>query len=928
MNETKKSALSRRRNGHASNCHSNDDDDDTAGRTAVPLHTVSNNNTAATEDPPLPKTRSSDDSNNHDDKDTINSTSSHTHISFLEHQVRRREREYSSCSSAAAAECHTDEYSDDNGNVEKRRTATKQCGSSSSLSAQLEPHLRSSTATCTPPRTTDTTPATTIPATDASAPNQEESAAAKGADNDDDDDDAGMVPADQERQLILLMLLAQVCAWHDPTPRTFTVHVLELFERGILDRQSIHFLYDLGLVPLSPQTILASSQQQSPLLLGDDCAGELVDAYVDDRLLVVSENRSTNTSTRDNNGKGKTAEKSNSCSVTAMTTPALNNDRTSQQQQPPLYSRQRSMEARAIRQSLEQQQQQYHARGASSDLTNKPNPRPLPNRTNAQPAFSLPQQNQEQRQQQSSWSVEEHPLSLSRYQREFEEIELLASGSFGNVFRTLHKMDGREYAVKRVSFAATGYSQEAVSQVVREVQCLAACDHPHVVRYYTSWLEPSWMTGSTSNTTAVTAAAVEDGGEDSDSSSSSGIKDRKRQNWNILSDIQHMLTSGEGSAEELSDNLRAYFKDPKFVPSPSHQRALTGALLDQNAEDDDSLSSWGDGVQECSEWTADPSIETSNNRNDSKGHVSDTFERRQSPPVIQHSIPNYRYQICLYIQMQLCHPSTLADWIRTRNQIMSRQSLGDRRDTAMEIFKQIVEGIHHVHETGGIVHRDMKPANVFASADGLHFKIGDFGLSKLVLQNAKSSSQRQQPLLLEHGATDYSNNRRYPQAGESSWEDPMMMQVPHTAGVGTASYAAPEQVQSQEYGTSADIFSIGLILLELLCCFSTEHERLQTFHDIRHRRTLPPDFIDFPSEARLIVSCTEPEASQRPTAFELKTAIPEAVANLSDYFNGGDDEIATLRKQLTDKDQQIDHFKVALERKDKIIDGLRKQMGL
>ena len=57
---------------------------------------------------------------------------------------------------------------------------------------------------------------------------------------------------DQERQILLLMLLAQVCALHDVTPKTFTVHVLELYERGILDPSSIHFLYDLGLVTPHP----------------------------------------------------------------------------------------------------------------------------------------------------------------------------------------------------------------------------------------------------------------------------------------------------------------------------------------------------------------------------------------------------------------------------------------------------------------------------------------------------------------------------------------------------------------------------------------------------------------------------------------------------------------------------------------------------
>ena len=52
-----------------------------------------------------------------------------------------------------------------------------------------------------------------------------------------------------ERQTLLLMLLGQVCSLHDATPRTFVVHVIALYERGILDSNSIRFLFDLGLVP-------------------------------------------------------------------------------------------------------------------------------------------------------------------------------------------------------------------------------------------------------------------------------------------------------------------------------------------------------------------------------------------------------------------------------------------------------------------------------------------------------------------------------------------------------------------------------------------------------------------------------------------------------------------------------------------------------
>ena len=58
----------------------------------------------------------------------------------------------------------------------------------------------------------------------------------------------------------------------------------------------------------------------------------------------------------------------------------------------------------------------------------------------------------------------------------------------------------------------------------------------------------------------------------------------------------------------------------------------------------------------------------------------------------------------------------------------------------------------------------------------------------------------------------------------------------HTTGVGTASYASPEQLQGRQYGVRSDLFSLGLILLELCCCFTTTHERADAFQAMRRPR--------------------------------------------------------------------------------------------
>lgn len=58
-----------------------------------------------------------------------------------------------------------------------------------------------------------------------------------------------------ERQVTIIMLLAQVCSLYDHTPKTFVVNVLRFYELGLIN--SLTFLQDLGLVPDAPQDLLS-----------------------------------------------------------------------------------------------------------------------------------------------------------------------------------------------------------------------------------------------------------------------------------------------------------------------------------------------------------------------------------------------------------------------------------------------------------------------------------------------------------------------------------------------------------------------------------------------------------------------------------------------------------------------------------------------
>jgi serine/threonine protein kinase/tetratricopeptide (TPR) repeat protein len=106
-------------------------------------------------------------------------------------------------------------------------------------------------------------------------------------------------------------------------------------------------------------------------------------------------------------------------------------------------------------------------------------------------------------------------------------------------------------------------------------------------------------------------------------------------------------------------------------------------------------------------------------------------------------------------------------------------------DQAVDIASQIAKALVAAH-AHGIVHRDLKPANVIIGADR-HVKVLDFGIARI----------------LALGSTETTGNA-----------------PPETVSglgfIGTASYAAPEQMVSSAVDERADLYALGVVLFEMI----------------------------------------------------------------------------------------------------------------
>ena len=91
----------------------------------------------------------------------------------------------------------------------------------------------------------------------------------------------------------------------------------------------------------------------------------------------------------------------------------------------------------------------------------------------------------------------------------------------------------------------------------------------------------------------------------------------------------------------------------------------------------------------------------------------------------------------------------------------------------------------------------------------------------------------------------------------------------HTSHIGTPLYASPEQEKLSSYDYKTDIYSLGMVLFEMLSKFGTGHERELRMKELRNKRIIEKEMLQcMPNECALITRMTEYAPTERPTAEE------------------------------------------------------------
>ena len=439
------------------------------------------------------------------------------------------------------------------------------------------------------------------------------------------------------------------------------------------------------------------------------------------------------------------------------------------------------------------------------------------------------------------------------FEKLYDRVEVLGEGAFGSVCSARSITDHRRYAIKRIPFffqahEAFGLAQLR-SQVLREGKILAALDHPNVVRYYQCWVErigivrkhPDEVEVASTNTTlretektekAAHEEDVEEGEEDKDER----VNEKEEEtHWDDL-DGHHEI-----NAREIDD---------------------ASFLLSQSAQ------SWWEELD----------------GEDAKDKNAAAAESQQNKTILDDG-KILLLQMDLFIVMKLYDRSL-------KHLIEYRRKMDISVNHNICIMRELLEACRYIHAKG-VVHRDISPCNVFFDGNG-GTVLGDFGLASAdskhrlreISLRTVSTTSGTSPLRKTSAALPPRSLSRARPIERISTQAVLKKTLQSSDSgsttdasdpIGKPLYAAPEQWENPGQPNSttskADVFSLGVVLIELFSHFTTGRERIETLSDVREGILTDEFVLQYPKVASLASKMLKKNPNERASAGELLKCI-------------------------------------------------------